>query len=204
MMKPKRQSRITGTLLLLTATLLICSACAPSSHDWRGTAYDPPQPARDFSVKNETGQSFTLSEQRGSITLLYFGYTYCPDVCPATVAIMAQVFNQLDAPSDDIRFVMISVDPERESPEAVEAYMRRFHPDFIGLWVDRHQLDVIKEDYGIVAIQEPSENPDTYLITHTARVFLIDQDGNLRAHYPFGTIPEDFIADLTYLLERSQ
>jgi protein SCO1/2 len=181
----------------------MCSACASGTHDWRGTAYDPPQPAKDFSVNNDTGRSFTLSQQRGSITLLYFGYTYCPDVCPATVAIMQQVFDQLNASSDDIHFVMISVDPERESPETVDDYMRRFHPDFIGLWVERHQLDVIQEDYGIVAIREPSENPDTYLITHTARVFLIDQDGNLRAHYPFGSIPEDFIADLTYLLEDS-
>jgi protein SCO1/2 len=174
------------------------SGCSLQPHDWHGTTYQPPIPAPEIEVP---GSDFTLSKSHGKITLLYFGYTFCPDVCPATVAIMSQVFERMNASSETMQFVMISVDPERETPEAVDAYMRRFHPDFIGLWTERTQLDTIMEAYGVITVREPSENPESYLITHTARVFLIDQDGNLRAHYPFGTSPEDFIADLRFLNE---
>ncbi len=186
----------------LIANLFLHSACTSKPYAWRGTAYDPPKLAPDFSISHETGNSFTLSERKGTIILLYFGYTFYPDVCPATAAIMSSVFTQLEPSPDEIQFVMMSIDPERETPEAVDEYMRRFHPDFIGLWSERDQLEKIQEDYDILAMREPSENPETYLITHTARVFLIDQQGFLRAHYPFGSIPEDFIMDLTYLIEH--
>lgn len=197
-MSIKSQRSSTLTLLVPLLTLLV-SACSVA---WNGTTYDPPRPAPNFSVNSSEGDSFTLTDQRGSIVLLYFGYTFCPDVCPATVAIMAQVFDQLNASPEELQFVMISVDPERETPEAVDAYMRRFHPDFIGLWVQRDQLDKILEDYGILAIKEPSDNPETYLITHTARVFVIDRNGDLRLHYPFGSVPADFVADLARLLKE--
>lgn len=189
-----------GTILLLTTLLCIQSACTTASHHWRGTPYDPPQPAPDIEVAY---RDFSLAQQRGKITLLYFGYTYCPDVCPATAAIMSQVFNQLEADPEELQFIMISVDPERETPESVQSYIQRFHPDFIGLWIERQQLEQVQEAYGIVAIREPSDDPNTYLITHTARVFLIDQTGNLRAHYPFGSSPEEFISDIEYLLMGS-
>ncbi len=179
-------------LLLATAT------CSSPSHEWHGTLYQPPQPAPEIKVPE---LNFTLSDSRGVITLLYFGYTYCPDVCPATVATMAQVFKQLNASPEVMQFIMISVDPERESSESLNAYMHRFHPDFRGLWIDRSQLEQVMAAYGVIAEREPSENPQTYLITHTARVFLIDQEGNLRAHYPFGTTPDEFMDDLRYLIE---
>ncbi|TFH35465.1 MAG: SCO family protein [Anaerolineales bacterium] len=199
MMRVKFKSSYLWFFLAVATILIVVPACSSRPYSWHGTPYNPPQPAPDIRISNTTGPRFTLSEQRGMLTLLYFGYSYCPDVCPATVAIMSQVFESLRATPDEMQFVMISLDPERESPEAVEAYMRRFHPDFIGLWADRALLDEIEAAYGIVAIREPSDNPETYLITHTARVFLIDQQGNLRAHYAFGTPPADFIADLSYL-----
>jgi len=195
----KYNSHASVLLLAIAMIMVLTSACSSGSYSWHGTPYDPPLPAPEIKISKARGQGFTLSQQHGLITLLYFGYTYCPDVCPATVAIMSQVFERLDLTADKVQFVMISVDPERESPDGIEEYLRRFHPDFIGLWADRDQLEKILADYGVVAIREPSDNPETYLITHTARVFLIDQQGYLRAHYAFGSTPDDFIADLRYL-----
>jgi protein SCO1/2 len=148
------------------------------------------------------GDSFDLSDQDGIITFLYFGYAYCPDVCPATLAILGQVFNQLDLTPAQAQVAMITVDPARETPESVAAYVRRFHPDFIGLWADEETLQTIMQAYGVVAVQEPSDDPERYLITHTARVFLVDKKGFLRVHYPFGTTPQDFMSDLAYILEE--
>jgi protein SCO1/2 len=199
MMKSTQLSRSPGIYLLIPLLLLMLSACSTPEHEWHGTPYDPPRPAPDFSVE---WSDFSLAEQRGTLVLLYFGYTYCPDVCPATISTMNQVFNALDAKPEDVRFIMISVDPERETPESVDAYMRRFHPDFVGLWVEREQLEGIMDAYGITAIREPSDDPETYLITHTARVYLIDQEGNFRAHYPFASLQSDYIADINYLLNE--
>lgn len=202
MNRQKLCSNFLWVFLALAALQGMVSACSAKAYSWQGTPYDPPQTAPEIRISNRSGPAYRLSEQDGVITLLYFGYTYCPDVCPATVAIISQVFESLDAAPDELQFIMISVDPERESPEEVAAYLRRFHPDFLGLWADRTELDKILSDYGIVAIREPSDNPETYLITHTARVFLIDQRGNLRAHYAFGTTPDAFISDLRYLREE--
>jgi protein SCO1/2 len=131
----------------MTGMLLLVHACLPQSQGWCGTAYKPPQVAPEINIEHPSGRSFMLSDQRGVITLPYFGYTYYPDVCPATVAIMAQVFEQLEVSPDEMQFVMISIDPERETPEEVDAYMRRFNPDFMGLWINRDQLDPIQQAY---------------------------------------------------------
>jgi protein SCO1/2 len=182
--------------------LVLLSACTPALHTWQGSTYDPPKIAPTIQVNNSAGDQFTLAEQEGKITLLYFGYAYCPDVCPATLAILSQVFNELELSPSQAQVVMITVDPERETPDSVAAYARRFHPDFLGLWADEDTLQSIMQAYGVVAIQEPSDDPERYLITHTARVFLIDKQGFLRAHYPFGTTPQAFMTDIAYVLEK--
>jgi protein SCO1/2 len=196
------QSRLLKSSIYFVITFSLLCACAPTTHTWQGSPYDPPRKAPSIQIAHPTGDSFDLSEQAGIVTLLYFGYAYCPDVCPATLAILGQVFNELDITPAQAQVLMITVDPARETPESVAAYTRRFHPDFIGLWADEDTLQTIMQAYGVVAIQEPSDDPERYLITHTARVFLIDKQGFLRVHYPFGTTPQAFMTDLAYVLEE--
>ena len=196
------QSRLFKSSVFLIVSLSFLCACAPTAHTWQGSTYEPPHKAPPIQIAHPMGASFDLSDQEGIITLLYFGYAYCPDVCPATLAILGQVFNELDLTPAQAQVVMITVDPARETPESVAAYVRKFHPDFIGLWADEDTLQTIMQAYGVVAVQEPSEDPARYLITHTARVFLVDKQGFLRVHYPFGTTPQAFMTDLTYVLEE--
>ncbi|MGD2162215.1 MAG: SCO family protein, partial [Anaerolineales bacterium] len=132
----------------------------------------------------------------------YFGYTYCPDICPTTLAEVKLVFEELGDRAEDINLIMVTVDPERDTPEVLQTYLNRFHPRFLGLWGEGRQLEDVMAAYGVFAQKEPSDDPDQYLVSHTARLFLIDQQGYLRTNYSFGTPREEILSDLTLLLDE--
>jgi protein SCO1/2 len=187
------------TILLLVLSLL--AACGSSPYTWRGNLYDPPNPAPDFELPSTRGDDFRLSEQAGRVTLIFFGYTYCPDVCPATVGDAAWLLDQLGSDADRVDFVFITVDPQRDTLQRLTTYLGSVDDRLIGL---RPQADAVEDllyPYGATFVIEPGDNPDTYLITHTARIFLIDQNGLLRANYDFATPRQDLLADLEHLLE---
>jgi protein SCO1/2 len=149
------------------------------------------------------GDEFKLSEQTGKVVILFFGYTYCPDVCPATVSDMRWVFDQLGEDAGDVIFGFVSVDPGRDTPDVLESYLKRHNANFYGLWGELEQLEEIKAAYGVYA-ERDSDDPNNYLITHTARVFLVDAEGVLRTNYSFGTFPEEILADVRHSLENQK
>lgn len=185
--------------VLLVVGLL--AACSGPSHAFAGTVYDPPQQAPDIPLRTTKGSPFELDSLRGKVVLLFFGYTSCPDVCPATLAEMKRLFEALEGDTDRVVFGLISVDPERDTPDAVRVYLDRFHPAFIGLVGSTEEIAQVSDQYGVYFEREKSDDPTDYLVTHTARVFLIDPDGMLRTNYSFGTTAEAFEDDIRYLLE---
>lgn len=185
------------------ASLVVLGAlasCSPT-HEWRGTTYRDPQSAPDVDLSRTNGTAFELDDHHGSVVLLYFGYTNCPDVCPATLADLAWVKDQLGPEGGRITVAFISVDPERDTPEAVRQYLGIFDQDFIGLYGSSAQLARVKEAYGVYSEKDPVEENGSYTVTHTSRVFLIDRAGRLRASYSFGTPREDLLADVEFALE---
>lgn len=166
----------------------------------RGTEVIPPKPAPDFASTDAEGREFRLSDQQGRSVLLFFGYTSCPDVCPTTLAEFKRVRTLLGSQADRVRFVFVSVDPERDTPEKMLEYARAFDPAFIGLSGPEEQLATIWRDYGVVRQKEATGSAGGYTVSHTARVFAVDPTGNLRATFPFGADPADIVADLKYLL----
>ena len=169
----------------------------------RGTVYDPPIPAPDFTLTSGDGQVFRLSEQRGRIVLLFFGYTSCPDVCPTTLAELKQVFQKLSSDEQErIRVFFITVDPQRDSPERVQQYASRFHPACIGLSGSEEVLTPVWQAYGVYREVLPAESASGYLVAHSAWIYLVDPEGNLRLTFPFGTPSEDILFDLKILLKK--
>jgi protein SCO1/2 len=132
--------------------------------------------------------------------LLYFGYTSCPDVCPATLANYRQIHEQLSDRANQVKFVMITVDPERDTPEKVARYVTAFNPAFVGLSGSMEELKSIWDAYGIFVEKEDSGSAVGYLVSHTSRIFVIDQDGNLGLTFPFGLTAEDMASDIRHLL----
>lgn len=174
----------------------------PQTETFRGTQYDPALPAPEFELTQGNGSSFRLSEMRGDIVLLFFGYTSCPDVCPTTLSEMKRVLAELGANAGQVQVIFVTVDPERDTPQKLREYVSIFNPAFIGLSGSMEELQEVWSDYGVYREEEQLPNSATgYLVNHTARVYLIDRDGNLRLSYSFGTPTDDFVHDLKILFK---
>jgi len=186
-------------VIAMAISLAILFAKPPS---FNGTSYNEPYPtAPQIELTKSNGETFRLSDQRGKIVLLFFGYTSCPDVCPTTLAELNQVMDGLGDKADLVQVIFVSVDPERDTPEKIQQYAGHFNQDFIGLSGSTDELKTIWDSYGVFREEVESDSALGYIVNHTARTYLIDADGNLRLSYGFQTPVEDIVSDLKTLLK---
>lgn len=170
---------------------------------FRGTSYTEPYPvAPEIELTRVDGSSFRLSEMRGKVVMLFFGYTSCPDVCPTTLAEFKQALEELGAKSDQVQVLFVTVDPERDTPQRTQEYVDHFNPKFIGLSGSEAELAKVWNDYGVFRETVKGTSAAGYLVNHTARVTLIDQQGNLRVSFGFDTPVKDIVHDLNLLLSE--
>lgn len=190
-----------ASLTLVSLVILLAVVFAkPAS--FRGTEYGTPYPiAPQIELIRSNNETFRISDQKGKIVLLFFGYTSCPDVCPTTMAELKLVMDELGDQADAIQVVFISVDPERDTPEKIQKYVERFNTEFIGLSGTVDELSAVWENYGVFREVVESNSAFGYIVNHTARVYLIDTAGNLRLSYGFQTPMEDIVSDLEILLK---
>jgi len=187
---------------IAAAVLFFVVFAKPAS--FRGTAYNAPYPvAPKIELARSNGETFHLSDQKGKAVLIFFGYTSCPDVCPTTLAELKLVVDQLGDKANLVEVTFISVDPNRDTPEKIQQYVNQFNKDFIGLSGTFEELTPIWQDYGIFRAEVPHDPGSNYIVNHTARIYLIDTDGNLRLSYGFQTPMDDIVHDLELLLKQS-
>lgn len=170
-------------------------------HTFHGTVIQSPDPSYDFTLTSANGD-VSLSDYRGKIVLVYFGYTFCPDICPATLANVGQSLKELGTKADDIQLIMISLDPERDSPEKLAEYVGHFHPSFVGVTGSPDELDKVASLYGIFYEKAEGTNNIGYLINHTATLLVIDREGYLKLVFPFGVTVPEIVDDLKYMLRQ--
>lgn len=169
---------------------------------FRGTAYGQPYPpAPEFELIRSNGETFRLNDQRDKIILLFFGYTSCPDVCPTTLAELNAALFEIGEKADSVQVVLVSVDPQRDSPQKIQEYVERFNSSFIGLSGSADELETIWQDYGVFREIVQEDSAMGYIVNHTARTILIDTNGSLRLSYGFETPVEDIVNDLDILLK---
>lgn len=189
---------------------------------FNGLAFDPPEPAPDFTLTDQHGGTFHLSDQAGNVVLLYFGFTHCPDECPATLGKWKSVREELGAGAAQVRFVMVTVDPERDTPLVLDSYLANFGADFVGLSGSLEELEDVAQDYSVffqkiglteeevqsahlaedpIPAHEHDDEEEVYLVNHTTLTYLIDRSGQLRLGYPIETPAAAILADLERLLE---
>ena len=180
--------------------LALLSACA-QPYTLRGGTIQTPKAAPDFTLTDQNGQSWTLSEQRGKVVLLFFGFTNCPDVCPTTLADLAAVRERLGADGEKAQIAMISVDPKRDTPEQLKPYMAKFDASAVGLTGDHETLAPVYKAYGVSATEQDHEHDsvDT-MVKHSSYVYVIDRSGNWREVFDYGTAVEDIVSDVQYLV----
>ncbi len=191
-------------IILLLGSIIFgtsCQAFAPS-YEYKGGVLEPALPMPDFELKDTNGQPFHLSDVEGDITLVYFGYTFCPDVCPLTVWDIKMALKDMEG-RDRVKVVFISIDPERDTPEVLGAYLQAFDANYIGLTDDFEKVEVVMKPFGVFAEKEEVEDSAAeYLMSHTARLYLINPDRELLLMYSFGFEADDLRSDLTYLLQQ--
>lgn len=163
---------------------------------------DPPRPAPEIDLADTSGERFLLSDLRGETVLLFFGYTFCPDVCPATLHDIRFVFEQMGDRAGEARFVFVTVDPARDSPDRIRSYLDGFDPAFIGLTGTDAALEQVYRDYSVQVVRGPAAGTGGYEVEHISRIFVIDRAGRLVATFPYGLGREAILADLQHLLSQ--
>ncbi len=169
---------------------------------FRGALLDPVQPAPPLELQTSTKQPFDLQDYRGQVVLIFFGYTSCPDVCPTTLAEMRLLKQNLGAAGQDLQVVFVTVDPQRDTPERLTTYVKRFDPSFLALTGDEAALQAVWEAYGVFREIQEVDSAAGYLVAHTARVYAVDKAGNLRLTFAFGTSADDIQHDVEILLRE--
>jgi protein SCO1 len=175
--------------VLLVVSLLFFLTSRPSL---RGSVITPPWTAPGIKLRDQNGKPFTLSDQKGKVTLLYFGYVNCPDECPLTMAHVKLARESLGNRAQDVQVIMVSTDPVRDTPQALKTFMEHFDPAFLGLTGSIPELQKAWRDYG-VTVEDGGE-------THSTFLYVIDPAGNVRETFLPDTEPQDIAADLRLLL----
>jgi protein SCO1 len=197
----------TNLVLYISAVILgiavIVALILRRPYAYHGTVITPPLAVSDFRLQAADGSAFQLSEMKGRVVVLFFGYTSCPDVCPITLGTFKQVHDGLGDRAQGIKFVMITVDPERDTPQKMESYVAQFDREFIGLSGSLADLQPTWKELGVFAEKQESDSAAGYLVSHTASAYVIDQTGNLFMILPYGISSTDMASDLKQLLEES-
>jgi protein SCO1/2 len=189
-------------LFSLAGTLLAAAGCAPEGKpqfkavDITGADY-----ARDFGLPDADGRMRSIKDFQGKAVVVFFGYTQCPDVCPTTLAEIAEAKKLLGADGDRVQGVFVTVDPERDKPELLKAYTANFGPDFVALRGNAEQTAATAKDFKVYYKRVEGKAPGSYFMEHTAASFVYDPQGKLRLYARYGSGPQALAEDLRLLLK---
>lgn len=186
---------------LILYCLCFFIACGPES--FKGTEL-PEMPFTDFTLSDQHGNSFTLSENKGKIIMLFFGFTFCPDVCPLTLSTWKRVQDQLSSEEQErTEFVYITVDPDRDTPEKLKAHLKIFSEKFLGLTGSTEQLDQVYRGYGVYREKVIiSESAAGYLMNHTGYIYILNKESIWQLKHSNDAPPEDIAHDIRLLLSQ--
>jgi len=176
----------TSTSLLALAAALGLSACSEAKPQFKGVDLTGADYAKDFQLADHNGQVRSLKDFRGKLVIVFFGYTQCPDVCPTSMAELAEVKKLLGKDGDKLQGIFITVDPERDTPELLKAYMANFDPTFLALRPTPEQLAVLAKDFKVYYKRSEGQTPTSYTMDHSAGSYTYDTQGRLRLYNRYG------------------
>ncbi|QBE66358.1 SCO family protein [Pseudoduganella lutea] len=184
----------------LILALLLCTGAA-YAQQLKSGIFEPPRPAPEISLPASTGKPFRLTDLRGKVVVLEFGFSHCQTVCPVSLAALAEAKKLVGPAARDVKVLFISVDPERDTPESLRTYLAQFDPTFIGITGTRDQIAQLLKDYGITARKHPIDGGGDYSMSHSSYLYFIDRQGRQRAMMPFGRPAREIAHDLAILLK---
>jgi protein SCO1/2 len=187
--------------LLAATSALGLAGCMQAKQSFKAVDITGADYAKDFSLKDANGATRTLADFKGKVVVLFFGYAQCPDVCPTTMTEMTQVKQQLGADADKLQVVFVTVDPERDTPEVMKAYMGAFDPSFVALVPTPEQLPAVAKDFKVYYKKAEGKTPTSYSMDHSAASFVYDPQGRLRLYVRYGTGVPAMVSDVKALLQ---
>lgn len=198
-MQRKLMFAVLGTLAGLVVIWAVAFARPYQMH---GSEIMPPVTAPPIQLTRIDGSTYDLHAAGGSVSLLFFGYTACPDVCPTTMADFKKIKADLGPMAERAQFVFITVDPQRDTIQRSAEYAAGFDPQFIGLSGSEAELKPVWSAYGVYRQIQEGQSAAGYLVDHSSRIYLVDTHGDLRLTYVYGTSPEDIAADARFILRE--
>lgn len=186
-------------LPLLVAGLLV-AGCSPARPEFKASDVTGSTFGRDFALTDANGKARTLADFKGKAVVIFFGYVQCPDVCPTTLATLAEAMRLLGKDADRVQVLFVTIDPERDKPALLAEYVPAFDPRFLGLWGDAEATARVAKEFKVLYRKQPGSTPETYTMDHSAGSYLFDPQGRLRVYVSHGQSAEVFAHDLRELL----
>jgi protein SCO1/2 len=191
-----------SALITLTSGLgLAAAGCMESKPQFKAVDITGADYAKDFQLPDQDGKPRSLKDFGGRIVVLFFGYTQCPDVCPTTLAEIAQAKKLLGPDGDKVQGVFVTVDPERDTPQVLKAYMANFDPGFIALRGTPEQLAAMAKDFKVYYKKAEGKGAGSYTMDHSAASYVYDPKGQLRLYTRYGSGAQALADDLKLLLK---
>jgi len=192
-----RHFRAAVTFIAALAGLV---ACVPRAPQFEGIDITGADYAHEFALKDAAGASRTLADYRGKVVVIFFGYTQCPDVCPTTMAELANAMVLLGADADRVQVLFVTVDPQRDTPKVLGAYVPAFDVRFVGLYGDAAATAAVAREFKVYYQKVPGPTPDSYSMDHTAGCYVFDRDGHVRLFLKNNMAAAQIAHDLQLLL----
>jgi protein SCO1/2 len=197
----QRLAKAAALVGVATIAGLHLAGCSESSVKFNAVDITGAEYAKGFSLTDADGKARTLADFKGKVVVLFFGYAQCPDVCPTTMTEMAQVKKELGADGDKLQVLFVTVDPERDTPVVMKAYMEAFDPGFIALIPTPEQLAAMAKDFKVYYKKVEGKTPTSYSMDHSAASYVYDKEGRLRLYARYGAGVASMVSDLKSLLK---
>jgi protein SCO1/2 len=183
------------------ALLALCSACAPEKPTFNAIDLTGADYAQGFELKDHHGQLRTMADFKGKVVVVFFGYTQCPDFCPTTLTEWVQVKKALGDKGEQLQAVFITVDPERDTPDMLKAYMGNFDPTFLALVPTLDTLPALAKSYKMYYKKVSGSTPTSYTMDHQAGTYIYDTEGRVRLYARYGLGPQAMAQDIAKLMK---
>ncbi len=194
----RRRLMLAGAAGLLGTSAL--SACSPPGSKYHATDISGSDIGRNWRLPDTTGAERTAKDYTGKVAAVFFGFIQCPDVCPTTLAELAQVRQELGDDADRLQVLFITVDPERDTPEIVEQYVTQFDPSFVGLRGDTEQLAAAARAFKVFYAKVPTQDGSNYTMDHSAGLYLFGPDGDVQLYARYGQPVPELTSDIRGLM----
>ena len=188
-------------VLFFSFFTLFLVACSPNKPQFKSIDLTGADYAKDFAMPDQNGKTRSIKDFAGKVVVVFFGFTQCPDVCPTSMAELAGIKKALGKDADKLQVVFITVDPERDTPEILKAYMANFDPGFIALRPSAPQLPGLAKDFKMYYKKVDGKTPTSYSLDHSAGNFVYDPQGRLRLYSRYGSGADALTHDIRLLLK---